>query len=113
MIRALLSILFSLMLVATSHAMGAARHSTMAVDSMVICAGDTTYVVYVDGQGDPTMAPHMCPDCALYVSGALGPPLFLVERPLTRAANTRLSHAVAGNADTFANARARAPPIRG
>lgn len=105
--------LFSLMLVATSHAIGAARHSTMAVDSMVICAGDTTYVVYIDGQGDPTAAPYMCPDCALHVSGALGPPAVLVERPLTRAANTRPAHVVARDGDTIGNARARAPPVSG
>jgi hypothetical protein len=37
--------------------------ASTATDQMVICTADGAATVYVDAQGQPTRAPHHCPDC--------------------------------------------------
>jgi len=72
--RAVLSILLSLVLVVTSHSAAMARGGSDAVDRMVICTGHTAVVVYIGADGQPTTAPHLCPDCALHLLAAVLPP---------------------------------------
>lgn len=79
MTRALLSILLSLVLVLTSHSAAVARGSNVAVDHFVICAGSVVTVVYVDADGQPTEATHLCPDYALHVLEAVSPPSVLPD----------------------------------
>lgn len=40
----------------------------MAVDRMVICTGLVASVVYTDADGQPTSAPHLCPDCVMHLA---------------------------------------------
>ena len=65
----LLVLILSLMTTAVSdaHARGAAP----AVDRMIICAGMTTEVIHLDARGQPTVAPHHCPDCTLSIHDAV------------------------------------------
>ncbi len=53
--------------------MARAAGTPPAADQMVICTGMGPRVIYVDAEGNPTSAPHICPDCALGVmQGLLG-----------------------------------------
>ncbi|MBV2358503.1 hypothetical protein KUH32_01835 [Thalassococcus sp. CAU 1522] len=66
--------LLALSLLFTSVTMAAARGQAMAEGQMVLCLGGGVVTVYVDSEGKPTGAPHVCPDCALsllaWVEGA-------------------------------------------
>lgn len=55
-----------LMLVITGQSMAAQRGAAAATGQMVICIGLQTVTVYVDDEGNPTAAPHICPDCVLH-----------------------------------------------
>lgn len=72
MMRGIVSFVTSLLLVLTSHSMAQARNAADATDQMVICAGSQAVVIYIDAQGTPTHAPHVCPDCALHGFDMLG-----------------------------------------
>lgn len=43
--------------------MAVARGANDATGKMVLCTGSGEKVVYMDAQGNPTSAPHLCPDC--------------------------------------------------
>ena len=45
--------------------MATARGASAATGQMVICTGTGPVVVYIDDEGQPTAAPHICPDCVL------------------------------------------------
>lgn len=63
--RLFISVLLALILALTSQAMAVTRVSTDATGQMVLCIGTQSVTVYVDAEGQPTAAPHFCPDCAL------------------------------------------------
>lgn len=71
MMRRALFLILSFMLVATSYSTGQARGADPAVDRIVICAGSQATVVYIDASGQPTDAPHICPECALHTLDVL------------------------------------------
>ncbi len=60
------------LLVLTSVALGTARGQAPAEGQLVICSGHGTKVIWVDGEGQPTQAPHYCADCVLSLI-AVGP----------------------------------------
>ncbi|WP_299164643.1 hypothetical protein [uncultured Tateyamaria sp.] len=111
MMRACLSILLSLMLLVTSHSMAVARGADRAVDRIVICTGTTVSAIYVDADGQPTQAPHLCPDCALHSTDALTPSAISLTAP-TRFHVLQVWEPVAF-AEHRASGRpgARAPPL--
>lgn len=81
MTRAYTALLLSLMLALTSHSGAVARAMPDAVGQMVICTGVGETLVYADAEGQPTSAPHLCPDCVVYlVAGGL-PAIALVPAP--------------------------------
>jgi hypothetical protein len=51
--------------VLTAGAVGAARGQAMAAGEIVICANGAAVTIAVDAEGNPTGAPHWCPDCVL------------------------------------------------
>lgn len=63
----ILSFLLALMLAFTSQSMAVARGASAATGQMVLCTGSGPVAVYTDAQGQPTSAPHICPDAALNV----------------------------------------------
>lgn len=63
--RVFIPFLLALILALTSQAMAVTRVSSDATGQMVLCIGTQSVTVYVDAEGQPTAAPHFCPDCAL------------------------------------------------
>lgn len=55
----------ALVVLLTSVHMAVARGAPMPAGTMVICAGQGVITVFVDDEGNPVGAPHICPDCAL------------------------------------------------
>lgn len=64
-------LLLALMLVVTGQSMVVARGAAAATGQIEICIGAEIVKVYVDRDGQPTQAPHICPDCVLsFAEGA-------------------------------------------
>jgi hypothetical protein len=61
------------LMAATGQTMAAARGAAAATGQMVICTGQGPVTVYTDAEGQPTGAPHLCPDCVLNHFQALLP----------------------------------------
>ncbi|WP_254429185.1 MULTISPECIES: hypothetical protein [unclassified Ruegeria] len=61
----------SLLVTLTGQGFAVSRGVDAAVGQMVLCTGSGPVVVYVDAEGQPTQAPHFCPDFALTVLGAV------------------------------------------
>jgi hypothetical protein len=71
--RKIVAFFLSLVLALTSHSAAVANGSSAAVDQMVICTGLGATVIYTDAEGQPTSAPHRCPDCVMHVGAGLLP----------------------------------------
>lgn len=67
----ILPLVLSLLVVLTGQGVAASRGMDRAVGHMVLCTGTGPVVVYVDAEGQPTRAPHFCPDYALTLLGAI------------------------------------------
>lgn len=59
------------LIVLTAQSAAVARSMPDASGQMVICTGTGPVMVYVDRDGNPTRAPHICPDYALSLIVAL------------------------------------------
>lgn len=66
-LRSLSTLLLALMLALTGQGMAVARGASAATGQIVLCTGAGPVAIYVDAQGKPTTAPHICPDSALNV----------------------------------------------
>ncbi len=102
----------SALIVLTAQSVAIPRVMPDATGQMVICTGYGPRVVYTDSDGEPTSAPHLCPDCTLAlvaitgqndtpVSAATG--LFVTVT--ARLTAQRLAH------QTKTDALARGPPL--
>lgn len=77
--RMTLSLFLTLALAFTSLTMAQARGAAAATGQMVICSGLGTTIIYVDAEGQPTQAPHMCLDCLMLLATDSAPvPLTLI-----------------------------------
>jgi len=84
MIRSpLIPLILAIILAFTSQTMAVARGASAATGQMVLCTGTGTVSVYTDAQGQPTGAPHFCPDCAL--NAVLGGSARLLDAPFVMA----------------------------
>lgn len=63
--RSLIAVLLGFLLLVTGHSAAMVRGASAATDQIVICVGATTSVIYTDADGQPTVAPHICPDCLI------------------------------------------------
>ncbi len=61
----------SLLVILTGQGLAGSRGMDRAVGQMVLCTGSGPVVVYMDAEGQPTQAPHYCPDYALALLGAI------------------------------------------
>jgi hypothetical protein len=61
----IVAICLAFVLALTGQSMASARGATDATGQMVLCVGAEPVVVYVDAAGEPTQAPHFCPDCIM------------------------------------------------
>lgn len=59
----------------TSQSMAVARGQMPPDGQMVLCTGAGSVVIFVDENGQPTTAPHLCPDCILTLANVSSPPL--------------------------------------
>ncbi|WP_298837480.1 hypothetical protein [uncultured Roseobacter sp.] len=110
--RPFAAIVLGLMLVLTGQSMAVARGAAAATGEMVICTGAGTVTVYTDAGGNPTSAPHICPECIAAVLLAIVPvapsavrPARTTERPWPITAS--VSHTALRPTTT----RSRAPPV--
>ncbi|MEX0307924.1 MAG: hypothetical protein AB3N12_11125 [Ruegeria sp.] len=69
--RSLLPFALSLLVILTGLGVAESRGIDRAVGQMVLCTGTGPVVVYMDEDGQPTRAPHYCPDYALSLLGAV------------------------------------------
>ena len=79
-LRSLSALVLALMLALTGQSMAVARGASAAMGQMVLCTGAGPVAIYVDAQGKPTSAPHICPDSALNV--AMADAVALVAAPM-------------------------------
>lgn len=70
MLRSFTALLLALVLALTSQSMAVARGASAATGQMVLCTGSGPMAIYLDAEGKPTSAPHICPDSALNISFA-------------------------------------------
>jgi hypothetical protein len=77
--RSFIAVLLALVLGLTSQSMAVARGASAATGQMVLCTGAGPVAVYLDAKGQPTSAPHICPDSALNISVA--GPVALLDAP--------------------------------
>ena len=61
--------------------MAIVRGASAAAGQIELCVGDDIKTIYVDAQGQPTKAPHICPECIISMADALGfdPAVILCE----------------------------------
>ncbi len=109
-VRIYLAVTLSLVLVLTGQSLAQSRGVTMAQGQMEICTGTGPVMVYVDAEGQPTQAPHYCPDFALTLLSALG----VADITAPRAPAGMPVHGAKGRAQVttavMLRATARAPP---
>jgi len=110
MIRTLTALFLSFALVIMSYGTASARGASSAVDSMVICIGTGSVVVYVDADGQPTAAPHLCPDCALHLLVGVLPPASLPETITSSGYRNRLVTDLTVTSRSGPSYCARGPP---
>ncbi|WP_299374980.1 hypothetical protein [uncultured Tateyamaria sp.] len=111
MTQALQSILLSVMLVMSSIGFATARGADPAVDRMVICIGASAQVVYIDAEGRPTAAPHLCPDCTLHALDAVLPTQGHVAHPMRLAKGSGLTGNGSAKQSPDSTTRVRGPPL--
>ena len=68
------SLLLILSLLASGLSGAITQAAAPAVDQVVICDGHGTSQIYLDAEGNPTVAPQHCPDCAPASVAVLSPP---------------------------------------
>ena len=101
-----------LALIVTSQGFALARTADGPAGAMVICTGSGPVTVLVDGNGQPTGAAHVCPDCVLGLFAVVPPdPLLPVPagaQSIDLNSRTGPSTRLSEMPDTV---RARAPPL--
>ncbi len=111
-LRTILPIALSLLLALTAQSVAASRGMDRAVGQMVLCTGTGPVVVYMDENGQPTKAPHYCPDYALSLLGAV----FADQLPHPLAPDRVQPGPLRGTSDLVValvhGQSARGPPIR-
>lgn len=109
--RKVISCLLAALLLLTSQTAAAQRGTAEAAGQMVLCIGSSAVVVYVDAEGQPTTAPHFCPDCAL--SGDVPRPMALdaVAQDLIPCVATPLVVTYRAVLPTYLFPQNRAPPL--
>ncbi|GAA6190280.1 hypothetical protein [Phaeobacter sp. NW0010-22] len=109
-VRIYLAVMLSMVLALTAQGLAQSRGVSMAQGQMEICTGTGPVMVYVDADGQPTQAPHYCPDFALTLLSALGVADITAPRgPAGMSVNGAKGYAQVPTAVVL-RASARAPP---
>lgn len=72
--RRLAALLLVLLVATSAQGVAAARGMPAASGRVELCTGTGPAMVYVDAQGAPTAAPHLCPDWSAGLLAAVMPP---------------------------------------
>ncbi|EEW56646.1 conserved hypothetical protein [Ruegeria sp. TrichCH4B] len=111
LLRRYTALLLAAALLLTGHSAAASRFARDATGQVILCTGTGPVTVYVDENGEPTGAPHICPDCITHILDlAQSPMVFLAPAAVTRQAH-RLPSRAQSDVATERTARARAPPL--
>lgn len=109
---ALPALVLSFVLALTGVALGHARGTVMAGESVILCSGTGVVVVSLDAQGNPVGPPHVCPDMALGLIAGVAPPApDLPARPGARVEAAVMAAMPVAPAQNARTARARGPPL--
>ena len=109
-LRTYLALTLSLVLVVTGIGSAAARGMPGPAGQMVICTGHGPVMIYLDEHGEPTRAPHLCPDGALSLLQMAGDmPAPDAIRPFDRQERHSVEHLRAASLIS-PEAQARGPP---
>jgi len=108
--KSTVALVLALLLAVTSYSMATVRGAAAAEGQIALCIGETIEVIYVDAEGAPTFAPHLCPECILSFAPSLDSPA-----ACARAAQSSGNHAVVFEAKDVprhivTGFRGRAPP---
>jgi hypothetical protein len=110
-VRIYLAVMLSMVLALTGQSLAQSRGVSIAQGQMEICTGTGPVMVYVDADGQPTQAPHYCPDFALTLLSAL----VVADITAPRAPDGVRVHDASGQAQVLTTvalrASARAPPV--
>lgn len=111
-LRPILALFLASILSLTSVTVGAARGQSDPADAIVICSSHGIVTIYVDANGEPVPAPHICPDCVLLVAAM---PVSHGEArcDLHPTRITPVSPLPFRSAVVATSAQARAPPVAG
>ncbi|MEY8842253.1 hypothetical protein AB9K41_24760, partial [Cribrihabitans sp. XS_ASV171] len=101
----------ALLLALTGQGLAQSRGMSAAVGQMTLCTGTGPVVVYVDDQGQPTKAPHYCPDFALALMAALLPDPASAAPPPEPSTLRRFAQDRAEIPAPRTPRKARAPPL--
>lgn len=69
-LRISLALVLALVVTLTGHASASAQGARDATGQIVICSGTGPVTLYLDADGQPTKAPHFCPDCVMHLLDA-------------------------------------------
>ncbi|MFT6457354.1 hypothetical protein [Pseudophaeobacter arcticus] len=110
-LRISLALMLALVVTLTGHVSASAQGARDASGQMVICSGSGPVTIYVDKDGQPTKAPHFCPDCVMHLLDAVAGPDALVVPAYGGQAFDRLLGAAGCSHLMRVAATARAPPL--
>lgn len=105
-----LPLVLALVLAVTSYQMALVRGAAAASGQVALCVGETVQIVYVDADGAPTVAPHICPECIVaFGVGSFGynVPAHAMAEQIVRS-TLRMAQTLAPSAKPVI--RVRAPP---
>lgn len=105
--RHIIAAFMALALLMTAQAMAQARGASAAAGQMVICTGTGPMVVHVDADGQPTDAPHLCPEAALHVLTDV-----VLPTPSFHLTLVGFSHGTSGQVGLVPPSPADLPPVR-
>ena len=109
-LRISLALMLALVVTLTGHASASAKGARDASGQMVICAGNGPVTIYTNEDGQPTQAPHFCPDCVMHLLDAVSGPDDVVLRSYGGQAFDGLGIQVQSSRLMPLKATARAPP---
>ena len=112
MIRTYIALLLSAMLTFTGQSMAVARGMPGPDGRIELCTGHGPVMVYVDADGQPVSAPHLCPDGALSLiqTGFDAPDVSFTAAPAPRKLRFHIAHSPdVGHKGRIA--QARDPPV--
>ena len=110
-LRQYIALLLAAALLMTGHSAAASRFAPDATGQVILCTGSGPVSVYVDENGEPTGAPHICPDCITHLLDLVQDPSALTAPHATARQTALVAPRAQCDVGSAPVARARAPPL--